>query len=153
MQATQPHVVAADLGVTERGALFLLAVDPPQHRVNIDEAQRLDAGEQRRRRGQPAQHGAGGRVQLTYMPVSERPQECPQRAGGVYLVEQRGHATVAYQVQVIYRVRTSGYTGHYRGRLARRVGPGITGQTDPGGDSLMQPDLLGQCWDGVVASP
>lgn len=67
-----------------------------------------------------------------------------QRAGCVHLVEQRGHATVAYQVQVVYRVRAGGHTSHNRGRLARRVGPGITGQADLPGDNLVQPDRLSQ---------
>jgi hypothetical protein len=52
--------------------------------------------------------------------------------------------TVAYQVQVVDRVRPSSHSRQDRGRLTRRVGPGITGQADLLGDNVVQADRLGQ---------
>jgi hypothetical protein len=74
--AAQPDVVAADLGVTEPGALLLLAVDPAQHRVDIHKGQRVGTGQQRH----PADQGvAGSGLQLPYMTMAERAQERTQR--------------------------------------------------------------------------
>ena len=62
------QALALDLGVPERGALLAVPVDPFLHRVDIDERQRVPAGQQRRPPGQLAQQQPVHRLQLPDVP-------------------------------------------------------------------------------------
>jgi hypothetical protein len=57
--------------VPEPGALLLLAIHPPQHRVHVHKHQPCGARQQRGALGQPNQERSRGGLQLPYVTVGE----------------------------------------------------------------------------------
>ncbi len=73
----------------ERRTLLGGPIHPSLHRVDIDESQRLRAGQQRSLRRQPSQHPAMHRGELAHGGVGESPQKRPQRRRGADPTEGR----------------------------------------------------------------
>ena len=136
VQPPDQQRLALDLGVPERGALLVVAVDPLLHRVDVDERQRVRAGQQRRRRGQPASNPGPPSPAGATFPQVERAQERPQRGRRADPAEQRGHRAVPQQVHVIDAVRPGDHPGHQ----ARRPSAARSPRTGARPDMLREPD-------------
>jgi hypothetical protein len=130
--------------VAEPGTLLLLPVDTTQHRVDVDETQRVGTLQQRGPPGQFHQHVTPGGLQLPAVPVGELAQELAQRRGRVHRREQRAHAPIPGQVQIVDAVRAGDHARHDGGYLARRVGALVPGDTHPGGHRAVQAGVAGQ---------
>jgi hypothetical protein len=114
-------LLTRNLGVPEAGALFGVAIDRTQQRINVDERPRIRAGQDRGPRGQSDQVRPGRRGELFGVTEGELPQQDPQGRGGIDPVEQRGHPTAADHFQVIDAVCPSGHPGDDTRQFPRRI--------------------------------
>ena len=130
--------------MTERGALLGVPVDPPLHRVDIDERQLTGARQQRHHAGQLCQEIPARSLQLAHVAPGERAQERAQRGRRPHPAEQAGHRAVTQQAQVVDRVRARGHPRHQAGHLHLRARPGPRRDPDTPADQGMQPSALGQ---------
>ena len=110
-----------DLGVPERGALFLVPVDRAQQRVDVQKHPLVAAGQQRGARRERDQMRAGHCGELVGMPEGELAQKDPHCRGRVHLVEHPGRAAGAQQVRIIDAVRAAHHARDDRGQLPGRV--------------------------------
>ncbi len=121
VQAADQQALALDLGVPERGALLAVPVDPLLHGVDVDERQRVPAGQQRRPQGQLAQQLPVHHLQLADVSPGERPQVRPERGRCPDPAEQARHRAVPQQVHVIDAVRACGHARDQARDLQLRV--------------------------------
>ena len=137
-----------DLGVPERGALFLVAVDRAQQRVDVQEHPLVGAGQQRGALRERDQMRASHRGELVGMPEGELAQQDPHCRGRVHLVEHPGRAAGAQQVRIVDAVRAAHHARDDRGQLPGRVDrPGPhprAGQLDVLADQPRKTGLLSQ---------
>jgi hypothetical protein len=153
VQPADQHRLALDLGVAERRALFLVAVDPALHRVDVHERELVRAGQQRRQPGQLREQLPADLLQLAGIPPGERAQERPQRGRGPDPAEQLWHGPVAQQVHVVNRAGARGHPGDQAADLDVRVHPSLRRDRDMAADQGLQPGLLGQGHDRGQPGP
>ena len=123
VQPAHQQRLRGDLGVPERGALLGAPVHPPLHRVDIDERQRVGAGQQRGPGGQLDQYPAVHRGELAHVAVVERPQEAAQRRRGADPADRGRERAVAQQVHPVDGVRAGDHPGHQRTDLQPGLAP------------------------------
>jgi hypothetical protein len=137
-----------DLGVPERGALFVVPVHRAQQRVDVQKHPLVGARQQRGALRERDQMRASHRGELVGMPEAELAQQDPHRRGRVHLAEHPRRAAGAQQVRIIDAVRAAHHASDEGGQLPGRVNrPGPhprAGQVDVLADQPRKTGLLSQ---------
>jgi hypothetical protein len=113
-------------------------------RIEVDQCEVVDPGEQRRLRGEPGEEPGRDRIELADVTERELPQEAAERRRGVAVGERFALGAVAQDRHVLDRVRARAHPRNQAHRLQVGVRALVRRDRDMRGDQRRKARGLGE---------